>query len=488
MRRTLFILAALAVSSLALQAQCVPSDQQSCTPGVGLTLPDAHALNWNLPLNQNFSEIDSLLSGSAVVPKLDLANLNNIVLVDGTKYACSDAGITAAMNALGGGGGIVDARGCTGNMTWTNTLTFSEPIKLLLGAVNITAMGNPGVTMNSIGAEIAGSGRNITIITSGINADLIQTAAGAEKVHDLELEGAGFSSNHAINMVGGNSQELYRIYANNFGASTITWAANVGNHSSISDSFLQPSCSASGFPTCTVPCIQVPTDTTLGHPRKVTQISCSGAPFDAGGGDNTLVTDSFFNGLLMNSSSKKFVFVGNRVVQTTNASITITGINQVLVGNAFAMVNGIILDSALAQSVIGPNIGVGGIINNAPLANANVVIQADNAGGFAMFPQMTAKSLLWSSTAPTISSGFGTSPSIVQQNGTAAFEINVGTGGASSGAVTLPTAANGWSCQVSDMTTNIASRETAFTTTSVTLTGASAWSASDKLLVNCTGF
>ena len=91
--------------------------------------------------------------------------------------------------------------------------------------------------------------------------------------------------------------------------------------------------------------------------------------------------------------------------------------------------------------------------------------------------------------SPTISSGFGTSPSIVQQNGTAAFEINVGTGGsATSGVIGLPTAANGWSCTAQDMSTNIVTRETAFTTTTVTLTAASAWTASDKLLVNCAAF
>jgi hypothetical protein len=97
--------------------------------------------------------------------------------------------------------------------------------------------------------------------------------------------------------------------------------------------------------------------------------------------------------------------------------------------------------------------------------------------------------LLLSATAPTISSGFGTSPSIVQQNGTAAFEVNVGTGGsATSGVIGLPTAANGWSCTAIDMNTNDVTRETAFTTATVTLTAASAWTASDKLLVNCGAF
>jgi len=91
--------------------------------------------------------------------------------------------------------------------------------------------------------------------------------------------------------------------------------------------------------------------------------------------------------------------------------------------------------------------------------------------------------------APSISSGFGSSPSIAQQNGSAAFEVNVGTGGsATSGVIGLPAATNGWSCTAVDMNTNIVTRETAFTTTTVTLTAASAWTASDKLLVNCGAF
>jgi hypothetical protein len=97
-----------------------------------------------------------------------------------------------------------------------------------------------------------------------------------------------------------------------------------------------------------------------------------------------------------------------------------------------------------------------------------------------------------SQTAPTISSGFGTSPSIVAANGTLAFEINVGTGGsASSGVIGLPTSTTGWSVNCNDVTTaGNFTRETANSTTTATVTNYStgsttaAWTASDKL--NCT--
>ena len=103
--------------------------------------------------------------------------------------------------------------------------------------------------------------------------------------------------------------------------------------------------------------------------------------------------------------------------------------------------------------------------------------------------------LLCSATAPTISSGFGTSPSIVANNGTCAFQVNVGTGGtASSGVIGLPTATTGWVATCTDITTADATRlitkQTASTTTSATVGNfntsgvAAAWAASDKL--NCT--
>jgi hypothetical protein len=92
-------------------------------------------------------------------------------------------------------------------------------------------------------------------------------------------------------------------------------------------------------------------------------------------------------------------------------------------------------------------------------------------------------------TAPTISSGFGTSPAILSNAYSSTFRVNVGTGGAAtSGVIGLPTASNGWNCQVTDMTTNIVTRQTASNTTTVTVTAASAWTASDTLLFNCAGY
>jgi hypothetical protein len=106
--------------------------------------------------------------------------------------------------------------------------------------------------------------------------------------------------------------------------------------------------------------------------------------------------------------------------------------------------------------------------------------------------------LVISSTAPTISSGFGSSPSIATNNGSAAFEINVGTGGAaSSGVIGLPASTSNWVCFCEDRTTISTTvfrcRQTAGTTTTATIgnfntsAAAAAWAASDHVFVVCHG-
>lgn len=127
------------------------------------------------------------------------------------------------------------------------------------------------------------------------------------------------------------------------------------------------------------------------------------------------------------------------------------------------------------------------------------------AGGIAAAKAITAgtgirlaSTLMVSSTAPTIASGFCTSPTVPNANGTAAFTVNVGTGCAgSSGVITMPTAATGWVCSAINITnpaTNVVA-QSAGTTTSVTLTNyvrttgvAGNFTASDVLRLQCTAY
>lgn len=103
-----------------------------------------------------------------------------------------------------------------------------------------------------------------------------------------------------------------------------------------------------------------------------------------------------------------------------------------------------------------------------------------------------------SGTAPTIASGGCTTPAVTWNNGTAAFKLTIGTTctGVKTITLTLPTAANGWACDVTDNTTPASFRLTA-QTTSATAVVISNWAAttglaidfvdSEVLIVKCLG-
>ena len=105
------------------------------------------------------------------------------------------------------------------------------------------------------------------------------------------------------------------------------------------------------------------------------------------------------------------------------------------------------------------------------------------------------KKLLFSSTAPTISAGFGPGASVIVANGTAAFEINVGTGGDTVGSITMPAAPHYWVCNALANSANALTQSmymSGLTSTNVTInnfTTASgilvAWSSGDYINVRC---
>jgi hypothetical protein len=109
-----------------------------------------------------------------------------------------------------------------------------------------------------------------------------------------------------------------------------------------------------------------------------------------------------------------------------------------------------------------------------------------------------ATKIAWSATAPTVNSGFCTSPSISNNNGTAAFTITIGSAcAASTGVLTMPTASVGWSCHFNNVTTPASNTpyQTASTTTSVSVTNyarttgvASNWTASEVVTAECTAY
>ena len=106
----------------------------------------------------------------------------------------------------------------------------------------------------------------------------------------------------------------------------------------------------------------------------------------------------------------------------------------------------------------------GATIDNSPLgATTPATVNATNVS--------VSGKLHISATAPTIASGFGTTPTITAFN-TSAFKIVVGTGGAANGVITFPAAPNGWVCQAFDVTagTTLFLQQTGSTTTSISVT------------------
>jgi hypothetical protein len=89
---------------------------------------------------------------------------------------------------------------------------------------------------------------------------------------------------------------------------------------------------------------------------------------------------------------------------------------------------------------------------------------------------------------PQIGTGWGSGPTITG-NSPAAFQVNVGSGGsASSGAVTLPAAKNGWVCNTTDAGNGTGQVISSSTTTSVTFSKLTAWPAGYVMNFACTAY
>ena len=153
-----------------------------------------------------------------------------------------------------------------------------------------------------------------------------------------------------------------------------------------------------------------------------------------------------------------------------------------------------------------PGVASSSVINLLPVqaeydANGNC-LGLYGQGGNALYAPYNASSLsignnlVASTTLPTISSGFGTSPTVTASN-TFCFKVVVGTGGAANGTISLPTAPNGWLAFAADVTsgsslflqlTGSTATSVTFTSYSVTTGAAAPMSAGDIVLVNAIAY
>lgn len=130
--------------------------------------------------------------------------------------------------------------------------------------------------------------------------------------------------------------------------------------------------------------------------------------------------------------------------------------------------------------------------------NNNIGIELDTSGNVYLPSTVKVSNLLMSATAPTFTSGACTG-SIGTTNGTSVFTFSTGTGTCGNTAtIGLPTAANGWSCQATDIAQAGTARiqQTAGTTSSVVFTNysigsspaATAFTASHTVRVMCSAY
>lgn len=159
--------------------------------------------------------------------------------------------------------------------------------------------------------------------------------------------------------------------------------------------------------------------------------------------------------------------MSNSVASTTTSNIVPVQAQFDASGNCLGLIGpgGVFFSPPLTSDAI-----VGATIDNSVIGGTTAA-----AGSFttlsAVGPININSKLFVSNVLPTVSSGFGTGP-VVTANNSSAFKIVIGTGGAASGTVTFPAAPNGWIIQGWDVTngTSLFLQQTAFTTTSATVT------------------
>jgi hypothetical protein len=432
------------------------------TPNLHLNIPPQGTANFEVLLNQNFS----ILDGQSVSVGIAVDGIKNA-----SKYPLTPAGIQAAINqAQTNGCGFV-------------FLPPTEGIPIAMGGTQITIP-------SCVKVSGAGMGQTVLQWTSNLASGAVgMTSTVKSYLGNLTLSFNSGNTSDAIRMIATdaapaefNTIENIYIDFSALGGSGLGGAGSSGIHASGVGGSLGTDIVLNAFHNISMNAVD----------HAVVCNDCEGNHWQIIGQNlgaqsgSALFWETGFNAdeqgdLRIESGS------GNPVtLSCLNVSGSTNQFRLTCDGN-FSTITAISGDAGWNEFHIGT---AGPVTLGSPSSNSTYTFESSSIGlSISHNPQINVINPLIFNTPPTIASGFGTSPSIVNSNGTAVFEVNVGTGGsATSGVLTMPTASVGWSCQVTDMNTNDVTRETAFTTTSVTLTAASAWTASDKLLINCGAF
>lgn len=140
------------------------------------------------------------LSGNGVglIPNITSSNLDNIIFVDGSTYACSDVGLTAAIATLPSNGGTVDAKGCIGAVTLSSVVRINKPgtTLILSGAATYTnttgiSSGQGMFSPEADNVTILGNNAKLSIVGSGRMGVRSLNSCANVTVRDLVITGSG---------------------------------------------------------------------------------------------------------------------------------------------------------------------------------------------------------------------------------------------------------------------------------------------------------
>lgn len=477
------------------------------------------------------------------------SSINGITVVDGVKYPCTSVGVNSAIAAqIALGGGAVDARGCASLSTYASEIdvgnSSSVAIELLLPHTgtwlcnitdgvsyclkvfhNSSIIGSnpsfglfqiqPATTSVNVGAFIGNdtSVRDAHIRVEGFEANLFAgTATAAKAIGYFTGLGDGSYIGH---MTFGNLSSTHAL--------KVLWVSNSCCAMEIQN-VVAEAFTVSGVTPCwfgngtTGPNLNI----------KVDGLACT----HAGNGASQLVDqewNQFGNNVFKNVYMETCpTSCGGTLTDLTTPWVSVQAFGSPVAADYFMGITAggdvpsstrYTVDIASGAHAIITSLQQGGVSTNAISdhngSGVNVTAAVNSSiGGYSTEKQFLTNTLqlagggsiklpnlLLTATTPTISSGFGTSPSIQFNNGSPVMQVNVGSGGtASSGVIGMPTASVGWSCSVENLTAHFRNRaddtvQTASTTTTVTVqnqtksTGAAvAWTASDLLRLNCMGF
>lgn len=447
----------------------------------------------------------------------------------------SISGRTVTLTGGGGGSGtvtsvsVVSANGFAGSVataTTTPAITLSTTITGILSgngtAISAATTTGSGSVVLATAPTIAGSTITLspTVTTgSGATAGIIGTANSLTTGNGFEFSSSSVTSGSVLSIAststaGATGMEALNIAvsgANGSTAQTITGGRiSVTNTNGTSGTNVALELTASGATTA---------NTALNVTAGIitTGVGSAGVPsitgsttttglrfagnlvvFDASGVDTGTIDST---GFTLRALASLGYNIGSSGVSSADVFLTRAGAANWRLGVADAAAP--VAQTLSVQNVIGGTTDTAGAAwtftgsrSTGTGAGGSLIFQTSPAAGstastqnalVTAFTINSAGHLIAAGTAPTITSGFGTSPSIAGADH--AGRVTVGTGGiASTGVVTFGKAfATAPACTVNNETTILLAQITA-TTTTLTISSATPFAASDKLTYVCIGY